>query len=182
MFDQKHKSRNSLHIRLLTSVILLAAWAVVYAADVDDGHDDYLGSFYHMGVWVEDLDEMTDFLSLIMDLSLLTRVERDTGGERLIFEDARGQRIELLSDPDGVVPHPEFPLHPQSRVAGVVHIAIQVDDVTRLRDLLTSRGYGVLAQVPADYTDGYISSEVSEHRILFVAGPSGITFELFEIR
>jgi catechol 2,3-dioxygenase-like lactoylglutathione lyase family enzyme len=147
-----------------------------------DDNDKYIGSFYHMGIWVEDLDEMTGFLSLVMDLTLLTRVERATGGERLILEDARGQRIELLSDPSAVVAHPEFPLHPQGRVAGIAHIAIQVDDVIRLRDLLTAKGYPILAQAPTDYADGYISSEVSEHRILFIAGPSGVTFELFEIR
>ena len=148
----------------------------------DVGHDEYLGSFYHMGLWVEDIAEMTDFLSTFMELTLVSRAERATGGERVIYQDDHGQRIELLSDPANVIPHPEFPLHPKGRVAGIAHIAIQVDDVVRLRDVLTARGYVVISQAPADYNDGYITSEVSEHRILFVAGPSQVTFELFEIR
>jgi catechol 2,3-dioxygenase-like lactoylglutathione lyase family enzyme len=165
---------------LITTLNPCAAQTEDRAPDV--GHGEYLGSFYHIGLWVEDMAEMTDFLSTFMELTLVSRAERATGGERVIYQDTRGQRIELLSDPASVIPHPEFPLHPKGRVAGIAHIAIQVDDVVRLRDVLTARGYVVISQAPADYNDGYITSEVSEHRILFIAGPSQVTFELFEIR
>ena len=117
-----------------------------------------------------------------MDLELVSQADRATGGKRAIYQDSRGQRIELLSDPSSVVPHPNFPLHPRGRVAGIAHISIQVDDVIPLRDILKARGYEVLAQAPADFDDGYIVSEVPEHRILFVGGPDNVTFELFEIR
>ena len=76
----------------------------------------------------------------------------------------------------------EFPLHPLGRVAGIAHIAIHVDDVVALKREILSRGYQVLAQAPEDFSQGYIHLEHSSHRILYVRGPSSISFELFEIR
>jgi catechol 2,3-dioxygenase-like lactoylglutathione lyase family enzyme len=167
----------------VVGLVFMTATAQVPDADGEAKtiHKDS-GTFYHVGFWVADLDETTEFLSLVMDLTTVTRMDRATGGERLILQDVRGQKIELLSDPAAVVPHPDFPLHPTGRVAGVAHISIQVDDVIRLRDVLTNQGYKVLAQVPVDYSDGYEVSGTSEHRILFIAGPDDMTFELFEIR
>ena len=90
--------------------------------------------------------------------------------------------MELLSDPENVKPHPDFQLHPQGRTAGVAHIAIWVEDVTALKVKLTAAGYEVLAQVPKDYDDGYVSVGYKQYRILFVRGPSAVTFELFETK
>jgi len=143
---------------------------------------EYAQSLFHVGVWVEDPDEMLDFLSLIMNYEVVMRAERNTGGKRIMIADKRGQIIELLSDPDRVTRSPQFPLHPQGRVAGVAHIAIHVDDVVALKREMQARGYQILAQAPEDFSQGYIRLEHSSHRILYVRGPSSISFELFEIR
>jgi catechol 2,3-dioxygenase-like lactoylglutathione lyase family enzyme len=144
--------------------------------------DNHVNTLFHVGLWVEDIDKMLEFLSEIMSYDIVLRSPRHTGGERLILSDARGQKIELLSDPDNVIPHPEFPLHPQGRVAGIAHISIWVEDALNLKKKLSAQGYEILGQVPADYSDGYFSSDGKMYRILFVRGPNEITFELFEIK
>lgn len=138
-------------------------------------------SLFHVGLWVEDIDEMLDFLSEIMDFTIELRAPRQSGGERLLLSDKHNQTIELLSDPAKVVAHPDFALHPQGRVAGIAHISIWVDNVKSLKKRLVEKGYEILAQVPDDYSDGYVEAENSKYRILFVNGPSSVSFELFEV-
>jgi catechol 2,3-dioxygenase-like lactoylglutathione lyase family enzyme len=142
---------------------------------------DHIGTVFHVGLWVEDIDEMLQFLDKVMDFNIVLRAERSSGGERVILSDSRGQNIELLSDPENVKAHPEFPLHPQGRVAGIAHISIWVEDVIILKNSLRALGYEILGQVPEDYTDGYVSSNDKMYRILFVQGPGAVTFEFFEI-
>lgn len=141
-----------------------------------------LGTIFHVGLWVDDADEMLTFLNHVLDINVISRTPRASGGERLMLRDSRGQQIELLSDPVNVKPHPDFPLHPQGRTAGVAHIAIWVEDVAALKVKLAAAGYEVLAQVPKDYADGYVSAGDKQYRILFVSAPSAVTFELFEIK
>ena len=143
---------------------------------------DALNTIFHVGLWVEDAEEMLTFLNHVMDINIISRSPRASGGERLMLRDSRGQQMELLSDPENVKPHPDFQLHPQGRTAGVAHIAIWVEDVTALKVKLTAAGYEVLAQVPKDYDDGYVSAGDKQYRILFVRGPSAVTFELFETK
>ena len=147
-----------------------------------EGRKGAAGNFFHTGLWVEDMNEMLDFLSLIMDYRLLSRGDRPDGGERVMVSDSRGQLLELLSDPKGVTAHEKFTLHPRGRIAGIAHISIQVDKVEELKSRLLEKNYQVLAQAPADYKNGYLQKGNSEYRILFVEGPSAVSFELFEIR
>ena len=143
---------------------------------------DHIGTVFHVGLWVEDIEEMLQFLDEVMDFNIVLRAERSSGGERVILSDSRGQNIELLSDPKNVKAHPDFPLHPQGRVAGIAHISIWVEDVIALRNSLVALGYEVLGQVPEDYTDGYVSSNGKMYRILFIQGPGAVSFEFFEIK
>ncbi len=138
-------------------------------------------SIFHVGLWVEDPDEMLDFLREILSFDIVTRSSRPDGGERLIISDSRGQLIELLSDPAQVKPHEKFELHPLGRVAGIAHISIQVNDVAVLKKRLQSKGYRILTQAPSDFSNGYITTGPSKYRILFVEGPGAVSFELFEI-
>lgn len=92
------------------------------------------GSLFHVGFWVEDLEEMHDFLSAYMDVETVIRAPRENGGERLILRDARGQFIELLSEPGKVQARPEIPHHPIGRTAGVTHIAVYTDDTLALKE------------------------------------------------
>ena len=140
------------------------------------------GNFFHTGMWVEDIDQMLEFLSLIMDYQVLSRGKRPDGGERVMLSDSRGQLLELLSDPKNVTAHDEFRLHPLGRVAGIAHVSIQVENVEQLKSRLLENHYQLIAQAPAAYEDAYLSVGQSEYRILFIEGPSGVSFELFEIR
>lgn len=173
--------------RLVISLLFFANCLLSTASAGDevnvlDRPASHLNTFFHVGLWVEDMQEMLDFLDEIMDLKIVLRAERDSGGERMILSDPRGQYIELLSDPDNVKAHPDFPLHPKGRVAGIAHISIWVEDVSVLKSTLLAKGYEVLGQVPKDYADGYVSSENNSYRILFIRGPSDISFEFFEVK
>lgn len=135
----------------------------------------------HVGLWVTDIDEMLSFLTAVSDFKKLSESERKSGGKRIFLGDARGQQLELLVAPD-VQEHPPFALHPVGRTAGIAHIAIRVANTLELKKRLHALGYEILLQVPATDDQGYVESEYGEHRILFVEGPSGVTFELFEFR
>lgn len=150
--------------------------------NVLDRPANHLNTIFHVGLWVENLNEMLGFLAEIMEFNIVLRTDRQSGGERLILRDSRGQYIELLSDPENVQAHPDFLLHPQGRVAGIAHISIWAEDVTKLKSSLVVKGYEVLGQVPTDFADGYVTSDGKMYRILFVRGPSAVTFEFFEIK
>jgi len=143
---------------------------------------DYKKSVFHVGLWVEDTEKMLDFLSVFMEYDILLRSERKAGGgKRLMLSDKHGQIIELLSDPKSVIAHSEFPLHPLGRIAGVAHIALHIEDAVRAKHQMEEKGYKILAQIPEDYSQGYVNDQGISYRILFVRGPSDISFELFEI-
>ncbi len=143
---------------------------------------EHVKSIFHTGLWVEDADEMLAFLGAVMDYNIVLRAERRAGGERIIIEDSRGQKLELLSAPGEVAPHPDLPLHPVGKVAGVAHISIWVENAMALEEKLGSMGYEILGRIPDSYDDGYSSFEGKEFRVLFVNGPGAMTFELFEVK
>ena len=167
---------------LLLSSVLQGTALAKDEINVLDRPADHVGTVFHVGLWVEDIDEMLGFLAEVMDFNIVLRAARSSGGERLILSDLRGQKIELLSDPENVKAHPDFLLHPQGRVAGIAHISIWVADVITLKSNLLALGYEVLGQVPDDYADGYVASADKMYRILFVRGPGAVTFEFFEIK
>ena len=173
--------------RLATFMLLMIClpYAATQAKDqinILDRPDSHLNTIFHVGMWVENVDEMLEFLSEFMTFDIVLRAERESGGERVILSDSRGQKIELLSDPKNVKPHPDFPLHPQGRVAGVAHFSLWVEDVPGLKNRLTASGYEILAQIPADPASAYTNMNGKMYRILFVRGPGNVTFELFEIK
>lgn len=174
--------------RPLIALVVLIAVMIPFAASAEnrsailDRSKEQLNTIFHTGVWVEDIEEMLNFLDMTMDFEILVRVERRGGGERLILKDGSGQLIELLSAPGEVRPHPDMPLHPRGRVAGIAHISIWVKDAAALEKEFAVMGYEILGRVPEDYSDGYISFEGKEYRILFVRGPGAMTFELFDVR
>jgi catechol 2,3-dioxygenase-like lactoylglutathione lyase family enzyme len=156
--------------------------AVKNEVNVLDRPASHLNTLFHVGLWVENMEEMLAFLDEVMEYKIVLRAKRDTGGERMFLSDSRGQYIELLSDPDKVQAHPLFFLHPRGRVAGIAHISIWNEDVASLKKILLAKGYEVLGQVPKDFADGYVTSEGSSYRILFIRGPSELTFEFFEVK
>ena len=173
--------RLALFILLLTSLPHAAVQAK-NEKNILDRPASHLNTIFHVGLWVQNVDEMLEFLSEFMIFNIVLRAERESGGERVILSDSRGQKIELLSDPENVKPHPDFPLHPQGRVAGVAHFSIWVEDVPGLKKKLTASGYEVLGQIPADPATVYANMNGKMYRILFIRGPGDVTFELFEIK
>lgn len=173
-------------INKLIITLLLVAGAVS-AADkkpvvLPDKAGDFQNGIYHVGLWVTDIDAMITFLADVSSLQVISRVQLPNGGERVFLSDARGQRLELLSNPGSVKPHTQYPLHPRGTYAGMAHISIEVDDVVAIKAQLIQDGYEMISQAPKDFADGYITSEVDAHRVLFVKGPSSMSFEFFEIR
>lgn len=177
----KSSKRLAIFTLVLSAFLPLSALAKE-EVNILDRPANYVSTIFHVGLWVEDIDEMLGFLADVMEFTIVLRAERSSGGERVILSDSRGQNIELLSDPENVQAHPEFPLHPQGRVAGIAHISIWVEDVTALKSTLMAKGYDVLGQVPEDYADGYVTAGEKMYRILFIRGPGAVTFEFFEIK
>ncbi len=174
-------------LKFILSIIIFSGFIQTSAQANDESRildrpADSIGSLFHVGLWVEDVDEMLSFLSEVMEYEIIYRADRRSGGERLMLSDHHGQLIELLSDPDNVKAHPEFPLHPVGRVAGIAHLSIQVEDVALLKKKMLSLGYKSLAQVPEDYADGYLNAGDKRYRILFIQGPGAVSFEFFEIK
>lgn len=97
-----HTRFRSVILALLLSSVMQATALAKDAVNVLDRPTDHIGTIFHVGLWVEDIDEMPGFLSAVMDFNIVLRAERSSGGERLILSDSRGQKIELLSDPENV--------------------------------------------------------------------------------
>lgn len=147
-----------------------------------DKAGDFRNGVYHTGFVVDEIDEMIDFLGAYSSLRVLSRVRLPNGGERVFLGDARGQRLELLSGPVANQPKKDIPLHPRDAVAGLAHLAIEVADTAAVRERILAEGYKIVFQVPGDFSEGYVVSEVDAHRVLFIEGPSGVSIEFFEIR
>lgn len=147
-----------------------------------DKAGDFRNGVYHTGFVVDEIDTMIDFLGAYSSLRVLSRVRLPNGGERVFLGDARGQRLELLSDPVANQPKKGKPTHPRDAVAGLAHLAIEVDDAAAVRERVLAEGYKIVFQVPGDFSEGYVVSEVDAHRVLFIEGPSGVSIEFFEIR
>ncbi len=167
--------------RVTAVTILLAFGIAVTAQEASQEEQDHQG-ILHVGLWVTDVDEMLAFLGEISDFTKFAESERSTGGKRIFVHDAKGQVIELLTAPD-VEDHPDFALHPIGRTAGIAHIAVRVDNTLELRNRLQKMGYAILRQNPENDDEGYLFMGIyGEARNLFLEGPSGVTFELFEIK
>jgi catechol 2,3-dioxygenase-like lactoylglutathione lyase family enzyme len=170
------------YIAQVTSVATLLAVGISDTAQGASQQEQGPKGILHVGLWVTDVDEMLAFLGEISDFTKFAESERSTGGKRIFVHDAKGQVIELLTAPD-VEDHPDFALHPIGRTAGVAHIAVRVDNTLELRNRLQKMGYAILRQNPENDDEGFLFMGIyGEARNLFLEGPSGVTFELFEIK
>jgi len=166
-------------VTFIASMTAHCAFAENASVDIPDKAGDFKYGVYHVGFLVDDADEMVSFLSAHSSLRVISRVGLPNGGERLFMSDARGQRVELFTDPDGAAGRQA---RPQENFTGMAHIAIEADDAPGLKEELSEAGYKILWQAPADFADGYVVSEVDAHRVLFIEGPSGVSVEFFEIK
>ncbi len=135
-------------------------------------------NIHHVGIWVEDIDEMISFLTGIMGFSLLTRNPRGSigPGERAVIHAGGEQFIELLTEPN-VQPRPDIPVHPAGHVAGIPHLCLRVTDLPAWQGKLRSQGYDVSELFPET---GFNRTELGMLRLMFFVSPGGIGFELFE--
>lgn len=171
-------------VRLLAAALFLLSMPSTFAAAqvvLPDKAGDFKNGVYHSGFVVADIDTMAEFLGAYSSLRVRSRVALPNGGERAFLEDARGQRVELLSDPKAKALQEPRPQYPRDSAIGLAHLAIEVEDAAAVRERILAEGYTVIFQVPKDFADGYIVSEVDAHRVLFIEGPSGVAIEFFEI-
>ena len=135
---------------------------------------------HHIGMWVQDIDEMIAFLTETLGLKLLTREPRgDVGaGERALFNAGGNQLIEILTEPN-VQQRPNVPVHPEGHVAGIPHICLRVSDLPAWTEKLQSAGYPPTKRWPEE---GYADTVMGPLRVLWFTGPSGVGFELFEFK
>lgn len=136
---------------------------------------------FHVGFWVlpAEAEAVTRFYGELLGYDLVARNPRKRGGERIFLRNADKQYIEVLvADDAQTLPH--YPRHPKERVVGVSHLCFEVPDLDAARSTAERLEVEVIMQAPPD--GSYGTSEMGEHRILFVQAPAGITVELFEFR
>ncbi len=135
---------------------------------------------HHIGIWVNDMDEMITFLTETLGLRLTTREPRDTvgSGERALFHAGGNQLIEILTEPH-VQPRPDVPVHPEGHVVGIPHICLRVSDLPAWIETLKSAEYPITKRWP---DEGYADTMMGPLRVLWFTGPSGVGFELFEFK
>jgi catechol 2,3-dioxygenase-like lactoylglutathione lyase family enzyme len=137
--------------------------------------------FDHVGVTVEDLDQMTAFLvGLGLEVEGRQVVEGDFIDTVIAIPNARTE-IVMLRTPDGdtrvelsrfVRPHavPGSPV-PMANELGLRSLAFEVDDLQAQVDRLAGEGFGLV---------GGIGQYESVWRMAYVRGPEGIIVALSE--
>ena len=135
-------------------------------------------NLHHIGLWVEDIDEMITFLTEVMGFRLLSRNPRgELGpGERAFVHAGENQVFELLTEPQ-VQPRPDFPIHPLGHVAGIPHLCFRVTSLPEWKKKLEILGYEISQQIPEE---GFADFELGSLRAVWFIGPSDVGFELFE--
>lgn len=135
---------------------------------------------HHIGIWVDDMDEMIAFLIETLGLRLALREQRGEvgAGERALFYAGGNQSIEILTEPH-VQPRPDVPVHPAGHVAGIPHICLRVIDLPTWEDTLNATKCPITKRWP---DQGYADTPLGPLRVLWFTGPSGVGFELFEFK
>jgi catechol 2,3-dioxygenase-like lactoylglutathione lyase family enzyme len=132
-----------------------------------------------VGLWVDDVNEMDEFLTNVMGLRLLTHVKGERG-ERVFVLAGDSQMIELLWTAERQ-PRPNVPHHREKggsgAVVGIPHLCLRVTDLPAWEKHIRSLHYTVHLVLPES---GYIGSEIGTLRAMWFTGPSGLDIELFE--
>lgn len=136
---------------------------------------------HHAGIWVRpsELDAVIAFFLGVLGYAEVSRAERKSSGERVFLKNSSSQYIEVLVS-DDVEVLDAYPHHPKNRVEGVAHLCFSVPNIDEARATAEKLGAQVTLQAPAD--GRYGTSELGEHRILFLQAPGNISIELFEFR
>ena len=134
-------------------------------------------NIHHVGLYVDDVDEMVSFLTDVMGFRLLTRPEFDWG-ERVFVDVGANARLEVVRSAE-MQPRPDIPAHGVFPVIGVPHICFRVTDLPALEAEIKSLGYAINRKTPEQE---YVRSELGSARAIWVTGPSGVDFEFFEFK
>lgn len=137
-------------------------------------------NIHHVGICVDDMDKMIDFLTKTLGLQLLTRHSREPlgSGERAFVAAGGNQAFEIVWTPD-IQPRPDFPVHPIGHVVGIPHICLRVTELPGWEEKLKSDGYPIIMKVPQG---GFAETTGGSMRALWFTGPCGVGFELFEFK
>jgi catechol 2,3-dioxygenase-like lactoylglutathione lyase family enzyme len=137
-------------------------------------------NIHHVGICVDDMDKMIDFLTKTLGLRLLTRHSRKPlgPGERAFVAAGNNQSFEILSIPDAQ-PRPDVPVYPLAHVIGIPHICLRVTGLPAWEEKLKSAGYPITKKFPQE---GYAESVEGPLRVMWFTGPCGVGFELFEFK
>jgi catechol 2,3-dioxygenase-like lactoylglutathione lyase family enzyme len=135
---------------------------------------------HHIGIWVNDMDEMITFLTETLGMRLLAREPRGAvgSGERALFNAGGSQSIEILTEPH-VQPRPDVPVHPMGHVSGIPHIGLRAADLPAWEEKLEAVGYPITKRWP---DQGFADTAVGSMRVIWFTGPAGVGFELFEFK
>lgn len=143
-----------------------------------------VGSMYHTGFTVSDIDRSIEFYRDVLGMSLYRRqtgtaeyLARITGFEGVRLE------VALLQAPDGsgmlellqYASHPAPPTERETNRPGNGHLCFKVDDIRTACKDLRQRGVRLIAE-PAEITAGVHRGGFG----VYLRDPDGFTIELFQ--
>lgn len=130
---------------------------------------------HHVGIWVDDPDEMLDFLTQVLGFRLVSRIQN--GPVDRAFVHAGGhQYFEILSKAM-MQPRPDAPHHPVEAVVGIPHICLSARDLPAWEQKLKGLGYTVYRHPTASAFGPF---ELGRARNFWFTGPGGVDFEMIE--
>jgi catechol 2,3-dioxygenase-like lactoylglutathione lyase family enzyme len=146
-----------------------------------DSHRPGVTSFLHVGLVVEDIDEMVGFLGLLgLDCSEPRSFSGDWIGRIIGLQDVRVELV-MARAPDGTDMFEVVRFHspsagaqepaPAANRPGLRHVAFQVDDVRGVVDRVREAGWGTVGEI-VDFENTF--------RLCYVRGPEGLIVELAE--
>ena len=73
-----HTSFRLVILALLLSSVMQGTALAKDAVNVLDRPADHIGTIFHVGLWVEDIEEMLGFLAEVMDFNIVLRAARSS--------------------------------------------------------------------------------------------------------
>ena len=132
-------------------------------------------NLHHVGIWVDDPEEMIQFLTEVLGFRQVSRVQ--PGAVDRTFIHAGGdQYFEILSKA-AMQPRPNVPHHPVEAVVAVPHICLRANDLPAWEQKLKELGYTVYRHPMASAFGPF---ELGRARNFWFTGPGGVDFEMIE--
>jgi catechol 2,3-dioxygenase-like lactoylglutathione lyase family enzyme len=135
-------------------------------------------NIHHIGVVVNDLDEMIAFLTEVLGFRLLIR-RKFEWGERAYVHLGDNQLFEMIAKSEAQ-PRASVPAFGGDNpdIVGVPHICFRVEDISAMEEKIQARGY------PVHYS---VAGKAGSHelggpgRAIGFTGPGGVDFAVIEM-